>query len=66
LTSPGVGYKVVPTTANIHQLVSLANSFKPGAGSWVVGPCVRQNGAALSLSATTDDWSTGWAMVTNE
>jgi len=34
-------------------------------GARVVGPCVRQNNGANTLNAGTDDWSTGWAMVTN-
>jgi hypothetical protein len=63
LQSPGVGYKVMPVTANVHTLAAVSNSFVPGAGTWVVGPCVRQNGGANTLNATTDDWSTGWAMV---
>lgn len=65
LQSPGVGYKVIPVTANVHAMASAGNSFAPGAGTWVVGPCVRQNSGANTLNATTDDWSTGWAMVTN-
>ena len=65
LVSPGVGYKVLPVTTNVHSMASVSNSFKPGAGTWVVGPCVRQNSGANTLNATTDDWSTGWAMVTN-
>jgi hypothetical protein len=65
LQSPGVGYKVIPVAANVHVLASVANSFVPGAGTWVVGPCVRQNSGANTLNATTDDWSTGWAFVIN-
>jgi len=65
LQSPGVGYKVIPVTVNVHSLASISNSFVPGAGTWVIGPCVRQNSGANTLNATADDWSTGWAMVTN-
>jgi hypothetical protein len=65
LQSPGVGYKVIPAVANVRLPVSVANSFNPGAGTWVVGPCARGNSAALNLTGSTDDWSTGWAMVTN-
>ncbi|OYY93889.1 MAG: hypothetical protein B7Y41_09330 [Hydrogenophilales bacterium 28-61-23] len=66
LQTPGVGYKVIPSVVNVRLPVNVANSFKPGAGTWLVGPCVRQNAAAMSLSVSSDDWSTGWAMLTNE
>ncbi len=67
LTSPNTGYKVInPTAANARTLLSVSNSFVPGAGTWVVGPCARQNTGAITLNTSSnDDWSTGWAMVTN-
>ena len=63
--SPNNGYKVMPTTANVRQLISLSNSFLLGAGSYLIGPCARANSAALTLTGNADDWSTGWSMVTN-
>ncbi|RZL36146.1 MAG: DNRLRE domain-containing protein, partial [Rubrivivax sp.] len=66
LSSPGNGYKLMtPLAANVRTLVSISNSFVPGAGTWVVGPCARQASSAFALGVTaSDDWSSGWAMVT--
>lgn len=63
--SPNNGYKIMPTTANVRQLISLSNSFTLGAGSYLLGPCARANSAALTLTGSSDDWSTGWSLVTN-
>lgn len=65
LFSPNSGYKIMPTTANVRQLVSLSNSFVLGPGSYVLGPCARSTAAAVTLTGNSDDWSTGWSMVTN-
>ena len=63
--SPNNGYKVVPATPNVRQIVSVANSFALGAGSYRIGPCARGNTAANTLTATDDDWTTGWVMLTD-
>lgn len=63
--SPNNGYKIMPTTANVRQLINLSNSFTLGAGSWLIGPCARGTSAALTLTGNSDDWSTGWSLVTN-
>ncbi|MDC6169619.1 DNRLRE domain-containing protein [Paucibacter sp. XJ19-41] len=63
--SPNNGYKIMPTTANVRQLINLSNSFTLGAGSYLIGPCARGTSAALTLSGNSDDWSTGWSLVTN-
>jgi len=66
LTSPGIGYKIImPTAANARTLLSISNSFVPGAGNWVVGPCAFQASTPVTMNNDSDDWSTGWAMVTN-
>ena len=67
VTSPNTGYKVIAApAANARVLLAASNSFSPGAGTWVVGPCAMQHGGALTLNVVSgDDWSTGWAFVTN-
>ena len=63
--SPNNGYKVVTTTANMRQLVSVANSFLLTPGSYRVGACASGATANLTLNGSSDDWSTGWAMITS-
>ncbi|MDC8771433.1 DNRLRE domain-containing protein [Roseateles albus] len=63
--SPAEGYKVIAVTANSRALAAVSNSFVPGAGTWVVGPCVRQNSGANTLNVSSYDWSTGWVMISN-
>lgn len=64
IISPGNGFKPLTTTVNSLQLISSANSFVPGTGTWVVGACAALHGAGgVTLSG---ERSTGWAMVTNQ
>jgi hypothetical protein len=63
--SPNNGFKVVPSTAGVRQLVSIATSFALGPGSYRVGACVRGRNASLTVNGSTDDWSTGWVMLTS-
>ena len=67
LSSPNSGYKVIAAAvANARVLLAASNSFIPGAGTWVVGPCAMQHNGAITLNVVSgDDWSTGWAFVTN-
>lgn len=67
LNSPASGYKLLQSASGARQFVAASNTFVPGAGTWVVGPCVRadSNSTRLNLIAGQDDWASGWAMVTN-
>jgi hypothetical protein len=40
-----------------------SSSVVPGAGTWKVGNCVRNNGGTAAI--TDSDWGNGWVLVTN-
>jgi hypothetical protein len=67
LASPSSGYKVIAApAASARVLLAASISFSPGTGTWVIGPCAMQQGGAIILTAGSgEDWSTGWAFVTN-
>lgn len=45
-----------------RRAYSAVGSAVPGAGTWTVGVCVRNTGAA---TLADNDWLNGWVLVTN-
>jgi hypothetical protein len=51
----------IVTAETARNSFGAANSFVPGAGTYTVGFCVQNTSTDLD----TNDWATGWVVVTN-
>ncbi|MBK7617450.1 MAG: collagen-like protein [Burkholderiales bacterium] len=62
VSSPGNGYKMLSTTPNVRVMVSSARTFLLSGGTWSIGFCARTDGGTTTTHSS-NDWSSGWAMV---
>lgn len=63
VSSPGNGYKMLSTAANVRVNLASSRSFLLSAGTWNIGFCARTDSGATTTHSS-NDWSSGWAMVT--